>query len=93
MASVVLSDAEKVYVVHGVQDDLRTDGRGCEDYRWIELETDVVSNTTGSARVKIGHTDVLVGVKAEMSTPKLDRPCEGYLEFFCGLFSKCDSRV
>ncbi|XP_040209078.1 exosome complex component RRP42 [Rana temporaria] len=82
MASVVLSEAEKVYVVHGVQDDLRTDGRGCEDYRWIEVETDVVSNTTGSARVKIGHTDVLVGVKAEMATPKLDRPCEGFLEFF-----------
>ncbi|NP_001086766.1 exosome component 7 S homeolog [Xenopus laevis] len=82
MASVVLSEAEKVYVLHGVQDDLRTDGRGCEDYRCIEVESDVVSNTTGSARVKIGHTDVLVGVKAEMGTPKLERPGEGYLEFF-----------
>ncbi|KAG8572667.1 hypothetical protein GDO81_012122 [Engystomops pustulosus] len=82
MASVVLSEAEKVYILHGVQDDLRTDGRGCEDYRGIEVETDVVSNTTGSARVKIGHTDVLVGVKAEMGTPKLEHPKEGYLEFF-----------
>lgn len=82
MATVVLSEAEKVYILHGVQDDLRIDGRGCEDYRGIEVETDVVSNTTGSARVKIGHTDVLVGVKAEMATPKLDRPNEGYLEFF-----------
>ncbi|XP_063778485.1 exosome complex component RRP42 isoform X1 [Pseudophryne corroboree] len=82
MASVVLSEAEKVYVLHGVQDDLRVDGRGCEDYRCIEVETDVVSNTTGSARVKIGHTDVLVGVKAEMGTPKMQRPREGYLEFF-----------
>ncbi|XP_041040776.1 exosome complex component RRP42 isoform X5 [Carcharodon carcharias] len=34
-------------------DDLRIDGRGCEDYRHIEIETDVVSNTSGSARVKI----------------------------------------
>ncbi|OCT75978.1 hypothetical protein XELAEV_18031165mg [Xenopus laevis] len=78
MASVVLSEAEKVYVLHGVQDDLRTDGRGCEDYRCIEVESDVVSNTTGSARVKIGHTDVLVGVKAEMGTPKLERPGEEF---------------
>ncbi|CAJ0965939.1 unnamed protein product [Ranitomeya imitator] len=82
MASVVLSEAEKVYVLHGIQDDLRTDGRGCEDYRGIEVETDVVSNTTGSARVKIGHTDILVGVKAEMGTPKLEHPDKGYLEFF-----------
>ncbi|XP_075683190.1 exosome complex component RRP42 [Rhinoderma darwinii] len=82
MASVILSEAEKVYILHGIQDDLRTDGRGCEDYRVIEVETDVVSNTTGSARVKIGHTDVLVGVKAEMGTPKLERPKKGYLEFF-----------
>ncbi|XP_075444732.1 exosome complex component RRP42 [Ascaphus truei] len=82
MASVQLSEAEKVYILHGIQDDLRTDGRGCEDYRCIEVETDVVSNTTGSARVKIGHTDVLVGVKAEMGVPRLERPEEGYLEFF-----------
>ncbi|XP_067857930.1 exosome complex component RRP42 isoform X2 [Heptranchias perlo] len=82
MATVVLSEAEKVYVMHGVQDDLRIDGRGCEDYRHIEIETDVVSNTSGSARVKIGHTGILVGVKAEMGTPKLERPNEGFLEFF-----------
>nr|XP_060163866.1 exosome complex component RRP42 isoform X3 [Globicephala melas] len=58
------------------------DGRGCEDYRCVEVETDVVSNTSGSARVKLGHTDILVGVKAEMGTPKLEKPNEGYLEFF-----------
>uniref|UniRef100_A0AC11DEV0 Exosome component 7 n=1 Tax=Ovis aries TaxID=9940 RepID=A0AC11DEV0_SHEEP len=82
MASVALSEAEKVYIVHGVQEDLRVDGRGCDDYRCVEVETDVVSNTSGSARVKLGHTDILVGVKAEMGTPKLEKPNEGYLEFF-----------
>lgn len=82
MASVALSEAEKVYIVHGVQEDLRVDGRGCEDYRCVEVETDVVSNTSGSARVKLGHTDILVGVKAEMGTPKLEKPDEGYVEFF-----------
>ncbi|KAK2090988.1 Exosome complex component RRP42 [Saguinus oedipus] len=63
-------------------EDLRVDGRGCEDYRCVEVETDVVSNTSGSARVKLGHTDILVGVKAEMGMPKLEKPNEGYLEFF-----------
>ncbi|NXP36735.1 EXOS7 protein, partial [Leiothrix lutea] len=82
MASVVLSEAEKLYIVHGVQEDLRVDGRGCEDYRCAEVETDVVSNTSGSARVKLVETDILVGIKAEMGTPKLEKPDEGYLEFF-----------
>ncbi|KAK7806920.1 hypothetical protein U0070_026063, partial [Myodes glareolus] len=31
------------------KEDLRVDGRGCEDYRCVEVETDVVSNTSGSA--------------------------------------------
>ncbi|KAK1173459.1 exosome complex component RRP42-like [Huso huso] len=82
MAAVQVSEAEKVYIMHGVQDDLRVDGRGCDDYRHMEIETDVVSNTSGSARVKLGHTDILVGVKAEMSRPKLEKPNEGCLEFF-----------
>ncbi|KAG2464879.1 EXOS7 protein, partial [Polypterus senegalus] len=63
-------------------DDLRLDGRSCEDYRYVEVETDVVSNTSGSARVKLGHTDILVGIKAEIGRPKLDRPDKGCLEFF-----------
>ncbi|NXU56615.1 EXOS7 protein, partial [Turnix velox] len=81
MAAVVLSEAEKLYIVHGVQEDLRVDGRSCEDYRCADVETDVVSNTSGSARVRLGRTDVLVCVKAEMGTPKLEKPDEGYLDF------------
>ncbi|MBN3305521.1 EXOS7 protein, partial [Amia calva] len=82
MATVEVSEAEKVYILHGVRDDLRVDGRGCEDYRHMEIETDVVSNTDGSARVKLGHTDILVGVKAEIGKPKPMVPDEGFLEFF-----------
>uniref|UniRef100_A0A8C2H4X7 Exosome component 7 n=1 Tax=Cyprinus carpio TaxID=7962 RepID=A0A8C2H4X7_CYPCA len=82
MAAVQVSEAEKVYIMHGVRDDLRLDGRGCEDYRHMEIETDVVSNTDGSAKISLGHTDVLVGVKAEIGKPKAMVPDEGYLEFF-----------
>ncbi|XP_026883093.1 exosome complex component RRP42 isoform X2 [Electrophorus electricus] len=82
MASVQISEAEKVYIMHGVRDDLRVDGRGCEDYRHMEIETDVVSNTDGSAKVRMGHTDVLVGIKAELRRPRPNVPDEGYLEFF-----------
>ncbi|XP_059899977.1 exosome complex component RRP42 [Gadus macrocephalus] len=82
MATVQLSEAEKVYVLHGIRDDLRVDGRSCEDYRHMEIETDVVSNTDGSAKVTLGHTAVLVGIKAEMGKPRPAQPAEGYMEFF-----------
>jgi len=82
MAEVLLSEAERTFILHGVQDDVREDGRGCEDYRHMELETDIVSNTSGSARCRLANTDVLVGVKAEMGEPLVDRPSEGRLEFF-----------
>lgn len=36
----------------------------------------------GSARLRIGNTDVLVGVKLEIDTPHAERPEEGKLDFF-----------
>ena len=41
MATVLVSEAEKVYVLHGVQEDLRCDGRGRRDVRPIVVETDI----------------------------------------------------
>ncbi|XP_077865994.1 exosome complex exonuclease RRP42-like [Saccoglossus kowalevskii] len=90
MASVLLSEAERTFILHGVQDGLRTDGRTCEEYRIMELQCDVVSNTSGSARLKMSHTDILVGIKAEMGTPKPERPDEGYLEFFVDCSANAD---
>ena len=41
------------------------DGRGCEDYRCVEVETDVVSNTSGSARVKLVSSVATVHTQVE----------------------------
>ncbi|XP_033110029.1 exosome complex component RRP42-like [Anneissia japonica] len=82
MASVSLSEAEKTFIIHGIQDDLRCDGRECETYRLIELECGLVSNCSGSAKLKLSNTDILVGIKAEMGTPKTYLPDKGYMEFF-----------
>lgn len=47
------------------QEDLRVDGRGCEDYRCVQVETDVVSNTSGSARVKLVSAGTTVPAQAK----------------------------
>ncbi|XP_063825790.1 exosome complex component RRP42 [Ostrinia nubilalis] len=82
MAGLLLSETEKVFILHGVQDDYRSDGRSNIDYRPMELETDVVSHASGSARLRLANTDILVGVKTEIDVPKPEKPDSGKLEFF-----------
>jgi len=36
-----------------LQNNLRVDGRSREDYRCMEVETDIVSNASGSARIRL----------------------------------------
>lgn len=57
----------------------RFDGRGPEDFREITIETGVSKNAEGSARVCIGKTEVLVGVKMALGTPYPDSPKSGNL--------------
>jgi exosome complex component RRP42 len=57
----------------------RFDGRGLDEFREISIETGIEKNAEGSARVKIGKTEVLVGVKMAVSTPYDDSPAEGNL--------------
>ncbi|XP_047984985.1 exosome complex component RRP42 [Leguminivora glycinivorella] len=82
MTNLLLSPSEKVFILHGVQDDYRSDGRSNIDYRPMELETDVVSHASGSARLRLANTDILVGVKTEIDVPKPDKPDLGKIEFF-----------
>ena len=56
----VLSAYERAYIVQGISCNVREDGRGCLDMRNIVLETGVLSNTYGSARLQLGETEVLV---------------------------------
>lgn len=80
--SVLLSEAEKFFLVSGIEDEgVRTDGRSCEDYRSIELETGLLSNTYGSSRLRLGNTELLTGIKIELGTPNPQNPDEGWVEF------------
>ncbi|CAK1544559.1 unnamed protein product [Leptosia nina] len=82
MAGMLLSNAERFYIWDGVEENFRSDGRSNKDYRPMELETDVVSSASGSARLRLANTDVLVCVKTEIDTPKSDKPGLGSIEFF-----------
>ncbi|KAF9564002.1 Exosome complex component RRP42 [Mortierella alpina] len=69
----LISPAERDYILKGIECNIRADGRQRPDYREVTLETGVVSQTSGSARVRIaGGTDVLVSVKAEIGPVLVD---------------------
>jgi exosome complex component RRP42 len=55
----------------------RFDGRGLTDYRKISVETGVTKTAEGSALVRIGETEVMAGVKLEVSKPYPDTPDKG----------------
>ena len=57
----------------------RLDERGLGDYREIKIEQGVIEKAEGSARVLLGKTEVLVGVKVETGTPFPDTPNNGVL--------------
>ncbi|MFH0978400.1 MAG: exosome complex protein Rrp42 [Candidatus Woesearchaeota archaeon] len=56
---------------------IRFDGRAPDQYRDISVELGVTKNAEGSARVRIGETDVIVGVKLSIEKPFPDTPEEG----------------
>ena len=72
-----MSAAERVYRLQGVADDVREDGRSRLDYRHLSIEVGLFSQTSGSARLRMGGTDVLVGVTPELSQPDAATPDEG----------------
>ena len=55
----------------------RVDGRAPEEYREIKVRKGYAKNAEGSARINLGKTEVLVGVKMILGEPYPDRPKEG----------------
>ncbi len=67
------------YINNIVKKGRRIDGRKLEESRKIIIEKDVIKNAEGSARVKIGDTEVIAGVKMDVGEPFPDTPDEGVL--------------
>ena len=65
------------YILSLIQQDKRSDERKFDEYRDIKIELNISKNAEGSARCKIGETEVLVGVKMDVGEPYPDSPDEG----------------
>lgn len=73
-----MTDESKKYTQSLLQKSMREDGRNLEQYRDIKIEYGVSAKSAeGSARVRIGDTEVVAGVKMDIGKPFPDRPDEG----------------
>jgi exosome complex component RRP42 len=75
-----LSAVEKAFIIDGVAQDLRGDGRCCRDYRPMSVETGLLATCNGSSRVRLDASDVVVGVKFEVGQPSVEQPRAGIVE-------------
>lgn len=57
----------------------RLDGRALDEMRPLEIETGVIPKANGSARVKLGNTEVITGVKVQPDKPFPDLGDKGIL--------------
>ncbi|XP_050204220.1 uncharacterized protein LOC126654426 [Mercurialis annua] len=79
---VGLSNGEKNFIQGGISQNLRCDGRKRYDYRPIFVETGVIPQANGSARVRIGATEVIASVKAELGRPSVLHPDKGKVSIY-----------
>lgn len=70
---------QKQYISGLASRKARVDKRGQDDFRDVSIETGVIYKAEGSARVRIGKTEVIAGVKVDVGTPFADRADEGVL--------------
>ncbi|KAF5413843.1 MAG: Exosome complex component Rrp42 [Candidatus Methanophagaceae archaeon] len=79
MGLEIMDDVRKDFVRNMLSEGDREDGRGFREYREISLKRDIINKAEGSACVKLGDTEVLVGAKLEIGSPFPDSPTEGVL--------------
>ncbi|PIN99746.1 RNA-binding protein [archaeon CG10_big_fil_rev_8_21_14_0_10_43_11] len=74
-----ITKGAKQLISHLAEEKKRIDNRGFDDMRKLEIEYDISDQAEGSARVKLGETEVYVGVKVGLGTPYPDTPNKGNL--------------
>jgi exosome complex component RRP42 len=77
--SEIIATLRKDFIYNLMIKGKRQDGRGFKDFRDIKLETNVISKAEGSAKVTLGDTQVIVGVKLQPGTPFADSQDEGVI--------------
>ncbi len=79
MSKDVMADLKRDHIMKLLSKGKRVDGRKFDEPRPLTIEKDFIKSAEGSARVHLGDTDVVVGVKLMVGQPFADTPNKGVL--------------
>lgn len=79
MTNEIMAELRKDYIYNLMIKGEREDGRAFDQYRELTIDTNVIDKAEGSARVKLGDTHLVVGVKIQTGTPFPDTPDQGVI--------------
>jgi exosome complex component RRP42 len=79
MSKDVIAELKRDHIAKLLTKGIRADGRAFEEMRELTITADYIKSAEGSARVQLGGTDVVVGVKLMVGEPFGDTPDKGVL--------------
>lgn len=79
MGKDVVADLKRDYISKLLAKGQRVDGRKFDEMRPLTIEKNFIGSAEGSARVRLGNTEVVVGVKLIAGAPFPDTPNTGVL--------------
>ena len=68
-STIIVEHLRKQQMWESISKGQRLDGRDLDQIRPIEIEVGLIKKANGSARVKLGNTEVVAGVKVETGEP------------------------
>jgi len=69
MTSAIIDDLKKKKITALLKDGQRVDGRALDEPRQLTIDTGVIPKAEGSARVRLGDTEVVCGIKIQPDKP------------------------
>lgn len=69
MTTSVIDELKKKKIMALLKEGQRIDGRGLDEPRQLIIDTNVIPKAEGSARVRLGDTEVVCGVKVQPDKP------------------------
>lgn len=68
-STIIVEHLRKQQMLDNLAKGKRLDGRAFDEQRPLEIEIDVIKKANGSARVKLGNSEVIAGVKVSTGEP------------------------
>ncbi len=75
----IISSITQDYLYRLIKDGKRIDGRDMLEHRDLDIQVGWIGPAEGSARVKLGDTEVIVGIKMDEGEPFPDTPDKGVI--------------